>query len=144
MDSVGFILMGTPVPKQRARVTRHGTYTPKETVDAEQRLMQACMSTLDIQVGETVFVKGEAVEMVIDFYLPIPQSWSKKKQLKAQNQELFPTSKPDLDNLVKLVKDALNGVMYVDDSAIVGIKAKKRYGIEPMTMVTCIRVIPSK
>lgn len=33
----------------------------------------------------------------------------------------------DLDNLIKFVLDALNGVMYIDDHQIVSIKARKEY-----------------
>lgn len=40
----------------------------------------------------------------------------------------YHTSKPDLDNLTKALKDALNGVIYVDDSQICFLDAKKHYG----------------
>lgn len=41
----------------------------------------------------------------IDFYLTMPKSWSKKKR-KAMNGKLH-TQKPDLDNLLKGIQDAL-------------------------------------
>ena len=144
MNTFGFILMGEPVPKARPRITKFGAYTPKETVEAERYLMHTALMASGLSIGETVFEKGSALEMVVDFTVAIPQSWSKKKQLNAVNQVLFPTFRPDLDNYIKLVKDALNGVVYEDDSCIVAIKARKRYGVEPMTMVTFLRVSPSE
>jgi len=49
-----------------------------------------------------------------------------------QEKDLWPgrfcRRKPDLDNVVKLVGDALNGVAYLDDAQIVEVKAEKGYG----------------
>ena len=42
-----------------------------------------------------------------------------------------PTKKPDLDNVIKAVLDALNGVAYKDDSRIVRIEARKEYSDSP-------------
>jgi len=57
-------------------------------------------------------------------------------KLKANAPKLH-TKKPDTDNLVKLVKDALTGVFYRDDSQIFGLMAFKGYaeGV-PRTDVT--------
>lgn len=41
------------------------------------------------------------------------------------------TSKPDIDNLIKFVFDALNGIFYQDDSQFVTVTAKKKYGLTP-------------
>ena len=60
------------------------------------------------------------------FEMPIPSSWSKKRQtaaLKTPHSTL-----PDLDNLIKFVLDALNGVVWKDDSLIYEINATKKYG----------------
>lgn len=55
------------------------------------------------------------------FYLPMPQSWSKKKR--AANFEQPHTQKPDIDNLLKALMDAL----FDDDSHIWNISAEKRW-----------------
>ena len=39
----------------------------------------------------------------------------------------------DLDNLIKFVLDALNGVLYDDDSRIVGINAYKVWADDPQS-----------
>ena len=41
----------------------------------------------------------------------------------------------DLDNFIKLVKDALNKIFWVDDSQIVEVQAKKIYDINSYTEV---------
>ena len=52
---------------------------------------------------------------------------SKKKALLARSGVLLPTQKPDLDNYVKAIFDALNGIAYHDDAQICKIVAEKRY-----------------
>lgn len=75
------------------------------------------------------------VEMTINAFFPIPKSWPKAKRKASR----FHTTRPDLDNIVKLVKDALNGHAYHDDSAVVKLTASKNYTVtEPSTMVTLV------
>jgi Holliday junction resolvase RusA-like endonuclease len=66
----------------------------------------------------------------MDIVAPIPTSWSKKKQADARSGELRPTSKPDLDNFMKVI-DAANLVVWVDDSQIVDATLRKSYGDKP-------------
>ena len=47
----------------------------------------------------------------------------------------MPTSKPDLDNFLKLFLDAMNKVVYMDDSQIVEIFATKVYSKYPCTVI---------
>ena len=61
----------------------------------------------------------------------VPKSWSKKKQAMAIKGEIRPTSKPDLDNYVKGILDAINTVIVKDDSKVVGINAIKIYQSNP-------------
>jgi Holliday junction resolvase RusA-like endonuclease len=45
--------------------------------------------------------------------------------------EIKPTGRPDLDNVIKSILDALNGVAYSDDSAVISVTAEKRYAENP-------------
>lgn len=61
----------------------------------------------------------------------VPKSWSKKMKAMAIKGEIRPTSKPDLDNYVKGILDAINTVIVKDDSKVVGINAIKIYQSNP-------------
>ncbi len=63
---------------------------------------------------------------IVARYLP-PKSTSKKRTQDMLEGREFPLKKPDIDNIVKVVADALNGVAYHDDTQIVYVAAKKAY-----------------
>ena len=69
-------------------------------------------------------------------WLAIPVSWPKKKQASALDGTLRPTGKPDLDNVAKLLADALNGILWHDDSQIVALEVEKHYGASPATALS--------
>jgi Holliday junction resolvase RusA-like endonuclease len=71
---------------------------------------------------------GGAVALTVRAYMGIPTSWSQKKQRAVASGEITPTKRPDLDNIVKAIKDGANGVAWVDDSQVVDVSASKRYG----------------
>ena len=56
------------------------------------------------------------------FILPMPKSWSKKKKLAMTGQSH--QSKPDIDNILKAVLDAV----YKDDSTVWNLQATKIWG----------------
>ena len=118
-----------PVAKGRPRMTRSGhVYTPPKTAQAEKDVARMARAS----IGGDGLLEGP-LEVKIRFHMPMPQSWSKRKRdtmdLKAH------CSKPDLDNLVKLVKDALNGIVWVDDSQVYRLESSKLYMREPMTVI---------
>lgn len=131
-NTISFHIPGTPVPKGRPRSTRTGRhYTPTKTREAEANVVAAWTS----QTGGTWTPHDGPVELTIYAFFAVPKSWSKKRR----NAAAFHTSRPDLDNLVKLIKDALNGHAYVDDSAVVKMTASKNYTLlEPSTLVTLV------
>lgn len=76
------------------------------------------------------------IEVVIVFYYPIPKSWSKIKKFDANDQAIMPIVKPDIDNCVKGVFDALNGIAWEDDRNVVGLHTFKRYRDRPGMVIT--------
>lgn len=129
---INFIVPGTPVGKARPRVTRSGrVYTPESTAQAEEAIRQAAqqaMYGLEPMEGPLV--------ATLAFIMPIPTSWSKRHRDDALTGVMAHTSRPDLDNLIKTVLDALNGIAYSDDKQIVRLGATKAYGLEPKVLIS--------
>ena len=76
------------------------------------------------------------VRVTIGFYYPIPKSWSKTKREDANDQGIMPAVKPDIDNCIKGVFDALNKIAWKDDNLVVEVSSFKRYSYSPMIYVT--------
>lgn len=70
----------------------------------------------------------------VEAFMPVPVSWSIKKRAAADAGEITPCTKPDLDNVCKLL-DALNEVVWKDDSQIVAMTAIKRYSLTPLLRI---------
>ena len=66
---------------------------------------------------------------------PIPKSATKAKRAGMISGALLPTKKPDLDNVAKIVCDALNGVAYKDDAQVVELRVHKRFSENPQIQV---------
>ncbi len=117
-----FYVPGPIVAKARPRVTMRGNkpraYTPKKSADFEKVVAGACSIETPIE---------GPLDLKINMYLVIPQSWSKTKTSEAAMGTIKPTSRPDLDNYLKSIMDGLNGVAYLDDSQIVSLSITKQY-----------------
>ena len=130
MFVITFGVDGIPVAKGRPRFKRVGnfvqTYTPNKTATWEETVRQAAKNAM----GTTDLLETP-VTMALYFRLPMPQSWSKKRKEGALKGLEAPTKKPDWDNLGKAVSDALNGVIFKDDSQIVSAHVRKIYSAVP-------------
>jgi Holliday junction resolvase RusA-like endonuclease len=76
-----------------------------------------------------------ALRCEITAWMPVPESWSKRKKAEAFSGRLHHTSKPDADNLCKVVLDALNNVAWRDDAAVVDLRCFKKYGSPVQTVI---------
>lgn len=81
------------------------------------------------------------VQIALAFMMPIPASFSKAARDDALNDRRFPTTKPDFDNLTKLVTDAMNGIVYHDDRQIVTAYITKRFSAQP-TVRVWVKAVP--
>lgn len=124
-----FEIPGKPQGKARARtvynenVGRVMSYTPEQTVSYEN-LIKVCYQNAECRKE---WFDKEPLSMHITAFFEIPKSASKKNRAKMLNNELFPTKKPDADNIAKVVCDALNKVAYKDDTQIVDLHVLKAY-----------------
>ena len=129
MDKVKFTVLGEPKGKGRPRFsTQTGrAFTPKQTVNYETLVHTEYM----VQCKGFRFPDEAMLDMRILAYYSIPKSGSKKEKAKKLENIIRPTKKPDMDNVVKMVADALNQVAYKDDTQIVDCQVRKFYSEQP-------------
>ena len=128
--TIDLVIEGEPVGKGRPRVTSKGSfahaYTPSRTKNYEKLIQNTYLNKYTYEDTLQGPIKAELIA-----YFPIPESISKKKkELLLKNYEKH-TKKPDIDNVIKSVFDALNNLAFVDDSNIIQVEAKKRYSDNP-------------
>ena len=130
MTPITFTIPGQPQGKGRPRVGKIGAharmYTPAKTVAYEGLVAHAAQKAMNGQP----LIDG-AVAVTMELRCQVPASWSQKKQRAALAHELFPTTKPDVDNVVKAVFDGMNGVVWKDDVQAVCVYVHKRYSATP-------------
>lgn len=122
---ISITVYGNAVPKGRPRVALRGkhpvVYTPTKTREWEQLIKLAA-------AGKVKELMTGPIELDVEFYLPRPKS--------LPNRITYHTKRPDLDNLIKAVMDALNGVVWRDDSQVVEKHVYKYYACSERPHVT--------
>lgn len=132
--AIRFFIPGVAKGKGRARSRIAGApgkqfvahYTPKDTVAYEGLVSLAASHAMN---GRAPSEMPVALQMQIS--VEPPASWSQKKRAKALAGQVMPTSKPDMDNVVKAVMDGCNKVVFRDDSVCCDLTVKKRYSETP-------------
>lgn len=141
-----FIINGEPIAKQSFRYAiRKGKdgkdfvskYQKSDIVKAEQyigwevkRQLPKNFAPFDVAIGIRAL-----------FVFPIPNAFTKKQRAQIEaNEVIFKDTKPDFDNLQKLLLDAMQGIVYVNDSRIVKAEAVKIYGKVPRIEVEVYEV----
>ena len=111
------VIEGEPIAKARPRVVKGGTYTPKRTLEAEQAIGWA--------------FKESGMERI-----DLPARIHVRMTFRCRTRR-----RTDLDNLVKLGLDALNGLWFEDDWQIDSIDAVREWvDADPCTEITITRL----
>ena len=130
MTVVTFTVPGKPQGKGRPRVGRVGgfsrMFTPEKTVSYENLIGWTAAQAM---AGRTLLLGPVAVSLHIA--MEVTASWSKAKQARALAGTESPTTKPDMDNVIKAVFDAINGVVWKDDVQVVQLTTTKAYAAAP-------------
>ena len=132
--AVVFTVAGHPQGKGRARAFIRAGHVAHYTPDATRRYESMIRgAAMDAMAGRPPI--DVPVASCIKAIFVVPASWSQKKRAAALAGELRPGKKPDLDNIIKAVVDACNGVVFRDDALIVDSRSTKVYGPSPMVVV---------
>lgn len=145
---IKFTLVGDPIAKARHRTTQVNGFSKAYDPQCTQKKDFQWLLLAEIRKGPwnpLCFPSDSAIWLDLDFYLPIPKSWSKAKRTRFEanpnDHEFYHISKPDLDNLVKFFLDCGNKIIYKDDCQVVQCSSTKQYGTLPRTEVV-INILP--
>jgi Holliday junction resolvase RusA-like endonuclease len=112
-------------PMGAVRMTKRGKWVS----ESAQRYL-AYKQQIGYQLRKAVgYPTNKAVGVKVTFFMPIPDSWSKKDR--ADKLGKHHTVKPDIDNLLKGLFDASNKIVWKDDNLVVMCQASKIYSDNP-------------
>jgi Holliday junction resolvase RusA-like endonuclease len=124
---------GKPIAKARPRFVRRGkfvaTYNPQET--EEGRWLLSARHQITGKMDGPIAIKCV-------FYMPRPKGHygtGKNKNVLKSGAPKRHISKPDIDNLQKMVFDCLNQEAWTDDALICEVSARKEYSVYPRTEI---------
>lgn len=139
MSEYHFFVEGHPEPQLRPRFsTRYGyvrVHDPRKSIEFKHRVYTQAWNAF--KRGGEVMLKG-ALTLELTVYRMFPTSWSRIKSERAMDGEIMPSTKPDLDNYIKIALDGIGlkghpQVIFENDSQIVQIIATKRFVKRTMT-----------
>lgn len=114
---IKFVVPGRPQGKQRPRMTKTGhVYTPQQTKDYEKHI-QSCF--INVKPAGWEPLSGPVMVTVQAYF----------EQARSNKME-YAMIKPDIDNVVKVALDAIqgNGGVIVDDKQVIGMVVEKFWG----------------
>lgn len=122
-----FEVPGNIVGKARPRVnTITGrAYTPTKTKDYEYLVEQYFM----LKYPKFEPIKNRT-KVIIKAYFAVPKSANKSQREEMLKNNISPTKKPDIDNIIKIILDAMNKFAFEDDNQITKIEVEKQYAEE--------------
>ncbi len=127
-----FEVPGKITGKGRPRVNSYTgiVYTPTKTKDYESLIEQYFL----LKYPRFKQIE-QRTKVSIIAYFDIPKSTKKSDIEGMLNNEISPTKKPDIDNIVKIVLDAMNKFAFKDDTQITKLEVEKKYGNEEKIVV---------
>jgi len=102
----------------------------------EFKAYQATIQAKCLEVWRNKPLIETAVEIHLVFIRSYPNKLPKGEASRERRLKEALVRKPDLDNMVKAAIDGVKGIIIKDDTVVVRLTAEKRFGPEPMTMIT--------
>lgn len=120
---IEFHIPGTPVAQSRPRFTRRDNFVA--TYDAApakdyKSWVRMCATTYMKEQGIKMIPRDVPLALTVVIDLQKPKSAPKTR-------EIYPTKKPDCDNVLKGIQDAMESICYEADQQIVDVRVIKRY-----------------
>ena len=122
-----FEVPGKVIGKGRPRLNTYSgiVYTPTKTKDYETLVEQYFL----LKYPKFKVFEGR-VKVSILAYFAIPKATKKSDINEMLDNNISPTKKPDIDNIVKVVLDSMNKFAFKDDNQITKLEVEKKYSIE--------------
>lgn len=119
-----FEVPGKIIGKGRPRLNSYtgSVYTPTRTKDYETLVEQYFL----LKYPRFKPLEGR-IQVEINAFFEIPKSTKKEDKELMLAQKINPTKKPDIDNIVKIILDAMNGIAFRDDTQITKLYVEKVY-----------------
>lgn len=119
-----------PKPQSRPRFTKRGfAYEEKGMKQWKENIRY------ELYARQLKRIEQGALYVGLNFYIYPPKyickSNTKHPLENRQLEQIFVEKKPDLDNYIKAVLDASNGILYKDDGQIVALSSQKMYSYHP-------------
>lgn len=122
-NSVRFEIPGKPVPWQRAGRVGKRTFDTPRNISAKREIAFAAQDAM----RQLPHPFQGAVRLDLVF------SWARPRRSNAT----YKSTRGDIDNYVKLVLDACQGVLFEDDAQVAILYAEKAFFSQPFTSVIC-------
>lgn len=134
MRELFFKIPGKPVGKARPRWANGHMFTPSRTREYEEEVKKCY-----VEAGGEKAEGNAPIQISVHCFFKPPKSASKAKKKMMLDWDIVPTVKPDIDNVLKIVMDGLNGVAYEDDKQVISCSCYKAYKDEE-----CVEVIVTR
>jgi Holliday junction resolvase RusA-like endonuclease len=136
---IRFVIPGPPKPLQRNRhrivKKKGGGQFVANYLPAESRSEQGAVRMFaSLAMAGRPPLEGP-LDLRMTAFMPIPPSWSLKKQRQALEGAIFPTGRPDADNLVKQILDGVQKIVMREDAQVVSLHVWKRWSDRPRVVV---------
>ncbi len=127
MNEISFIINTAPTAQARPRHAVRGGFSVTYKSEQQKNNEQTLEALIAPYAPKEPFKNAVSINFVA--YIPFPQSFSKKKKELAKANKIFPTKKPDIDNLCKQLLDTLTRLnFWLDNKQVIKITAIKIYG----------------
>ncbi len=127
-----FEVPGKVIGKGRPRLNSYTgvVYTPTRTKDYESLVEQYFL----LKYPRFKALEGR-IKVNIIAYFSIPKTTKKSDINEMLENNISPTKKPDIDNIVKSILDSMNKFAFKDDNQITKLEVEKKYALEDKVYV---------